>query len=463
LRDQGISADQLREAAEGARMTERSRGQISSPDKGDGDVAQAAKSAPRLVRLSRVLERLAEELASGRPGPAYSLLANGDGLIAQGRRPWVFDNQRLLLLDGTANPEILRQFVPQLEDLPEIRVQRKARVIQVKDLTFYRHSLVELASAGEDGAGWRPQARLVTVADFIARVAKEGRTLVVTNKRVRCALTGENANGRLPVSGQYAGADIAHFGNIRGIDEFKDHEIVIILGREQPSVRDAERRAKAIWYDVKQPIQCIAPEPNGRVQYPYGERAYTLRDGSQRPAKVRVHPDRRVRAVIEQTREAEMVQAIDRLRLIHSPREKTVYILCNIPLNIPVDKLVTWRELYGDSRLARALERCEEQGWDALPLASKQLTRLFTELWGTERAAENWLRKNPLMPLISIIRVWGVLNTYRPPGQTRWSRALVRHGADAGLALASVLGVPAADIRVRDCRSDGAAPWARKS
>jgi hypothetical protein len=90
LRDQGISADQLREAAEGARTTERSRGQISSPDKGDGDVAQAAKSAPRLVRLSRVLERLAEELASGRPGPAYSLLANGDGLIAQGRRPCGF-------------------------------------------------------------------------------------------------------------------------------------------------------------------------------------------------------------------------------------------------------------------------------------------------------------------------------------------------------------------------------------
>src|SRR6516164_3579319 len=27
----------------------------------------------------------------------------------------------------------------------------------------------------------------------------EGRTLVVTNKRVRCALTGENAKGKLPV------------------------------------------------------------------------------------------------------------------------------------------------------------------------------------------------------------------------------------------------------------------------
>ena len=64
------------------------------------------------------------------------------------RRPWVFDNQPLLLLDGTANPQILRQFVPQLQDLPEIRVERKARVIQVRDRTFYRHSLVQRAPGG---------------------------------------------------------------------------------------------------------------------------------------------------------------------------------------------------------------------------------------------------------------------------------------------------------------------------
>jgi hypothetical protein len=68
-------------------------------------------------------------------------------------------------------------------------------------------------------------------------VAEEGRTLVVTNKRVRCALTGERLGGRLPVSAPYAGADVAHFGNIRGTNEFEDHDVVIILGREQPSAR----------------------------------------------------------------------------------------------------------------------------------------------------------------------------------------------------------------------------------
>jgi hypothetical protein len=171
LREQGVSGDQLKEAAEGARTAERYRGQISSPDAGDGDAARAAQSAPRLVRLSRVLERLADEMVCGRSGPACSLMSDGDGLIAQGRRPWVFDDQRLLLLDGTANPVILRQFVPQLREQPEIRVQRNARVIQVRDFTFYRHSLVEKAPPGEDGARSRPKARLGAVAQFIERVA----------------------------------------------------------------------------------------------------------------------------------------------------------------------------------------------------------------------------------------------------------------------------------------------------
>jgi hypothetical protein len=38
----------------------------------------------------------------------------------------------------------------------------------------------------------------------------------------------------------------------------------------------------------------------------------------------------------------------------------------------------------------KALETCEKNGREALPLAAKELTRLFPELWGTEKAAEKW-------------------------------------------------------------------------
>ncbi len=146
-----------------------------------------------------------------------------------------------------------------------------------------------------------------------------------------------------------------------------------------------------------------------------------------------------------------MLQAIDRLRLIHTERRKTVYILCSIPLGIPIDELVTWRQLTGDRRLSDALAACDTRGWDALPLAQKELSRLFPELWETTKAAERWLARNPLIPLTNIIRVWGVFVDYKHQRQRRWSKALVRHGAEPRSAIAAILGVPAEHIGVRDC------------
>jgi hypothetical protein len=87
-----------------------------------------------------------------------------------------------------------------------------------------------------------------------------------------------------------------------------------------------------------------------------------MRSGGTKGAEVSVHPDPRVQAVAEQSREAEMLQAIDRLRLIHSEKRKTVYILCSIPLDIPIDELVTWRQLTGDRRLSDALAECDARG-----------------------------------------------------------------------------------------------------
>jgi hypothetical protein len=46
-------------------------------------------------------------------------------------------------------------------------------------------------------------------------------------------------------------------------------------------------------------------------------------------------------------------------------------------------------------RPSDALAECDERRWDALPLAAKELSRLFPNLWATQKAAERWLAKNP--------------------------------------------------------------------
>jgi hypothetical protein len=86
----------------------------------------------------------------------------------------------------------------------------------------------------------------------------------------------------------------------------------------------------------------------------------------------------------------------------------------------------------------------------SLPLAPKQLTWLFPELWDTQKAAERWLAKTPPEAIRDGVRVWRVLNGYRPKGQTNWSKALVRHRAEAaGGARRAVLGLTAEQIGVR--------------
>jgi hypothetical protein len=49
----------------------------------------------------------------------------------------------------------------------------------------------------------------------------------------------------------------------------------------------------------------------------------------------------------------------------------------------------------GDRRLSDALGECDEKEWDALPLAAKQMSRLFPHLWATKKSAARWLVKNP--------------------------------------------------------------------
>lgn len=65
-------------------------------------------------------------------------------------------------------------------------------------------------------------------------------------------------------------------------------------------------------------------------------------------------------------------------------------------------------------------------------VGAKEMSRLFPNLWATKKAAKRWLEKEPLNAHRDIIRVWGLLHEYRPPGQTSWSKGLVRHRADRG-------------------------------
>ena len=65
-----------------------------------------------------------------------------------------------------------------------------------------------------------------------------------------------------------------------------------------------------------------------------------------------------------------------------------------------------------ESLWGKALAECDERG-EALPLAAKEMSRLFPSLWSTRMAAEHWTAKNPQETSNSAIRVWGVCRNGR--------------------------------------------------
>ena len=78
----------------------------------------------------------------------------------------------------------------------------------------------------------------------------------------------------------------AHFGNIRGIDKYKGLEVVIVLGRLQPSPSAVERIAKGLVYDRDDSLQLL-----GEENYPEIERGYRLANGSEFGVRVPCHTE----------------------------------------------------------------------------------------------------------------------------------------------------------------------------
>jgi hypothetical protein len=280
----------LREAIERLR-----RGKPLNPSLSNNTLSeQLDKVGTPPRKLASLFYRLADELEARGKGEIYSLGRNHQGKITiRGRKPTDNLPPNLLLTDATPSPEILAAvFAGHEQELIEIPVRRSAFITQTSEPVFSRNWLLE-------------KKHLPEVVDWIKRIAPLYRNLaVLTTKRIRCAMTGEDPSpgAKLPVFFEIHGARIGHYGNLRGSNEFADCDALVILGREQPDAEDMEEVAKAIWYDTDKPLRLVKPV-NGNKYYLKVTRPYLMRDGSSRHGEVMVHPDVRVQAVLTATRE----------------------------------------------------------------------------------------------------------------------------------------------------------------
>lgn len=328
----------------------------------------------------------------------------------------------IYILDATASKKIIGQFFD-VQNVREMPTERQARVIQCSSTRCSTKSLVPTRNRS---AKKKADARrkLNEITKLLADLSATGQKLLVVGPSV---VVGNPRTGAKSLITIPANCEAAHFGALRGIDRWKDVDTVVVIGRNQPPIKALESVARALFYDDPKPLVLYGT-------WGTQKRGYYMQDATQRPGvDVDVHADARVQAVVEQIRERETIQAVDRARLVHATFRKTVILLSNIPVDIPVDELLTWDEIMNGIRLEQAWEGVD----GVLPLSPAWLTVAFPALWQTAAAAKQDVLKffkkyatpNSIYIGSSILFKF----QYKAACQRRWSTCLT-DAADARTA-----------------------------
>ena len=384
LREHGITDEHLKDCADHLRMKEEATPAVNGamPDKVISDILDAVE-AREIMNVFKLFRQLRLELGQPRRrlssiwfDPNYMVRVDGEleralrVVVSRVRRPYrVRKETPVLCLDGTGSLSLNRKIFGGHMTAERFAVPRDAKVYQVSSKTFSRQSIT---GTNRDGTP-RSNRNVTEAATLRAQVVEflgmlPGNVLLVSYKAAIEALIDD-----LP-----AHVTTAHFGGLRGLNTFEQCETVVVMGREQPSAQAVEA--------LTRPFAATEPEPFLPMgEYVLQTRGRRMRDpDAPNLVEAQVHSDPRCQSMLEQIREAEMVQAIDRVRPIFNHRK--VFVLNNLPLDLTVDRAMTWPELR-PGKFAKAYAR-----HGVLPLSPGDLTHCFPDLWKSDAAAKAALK-----------------------------------------------------------------------
>lgn len=274
----------------------------------------------------------------------------------------------VLAIDADLTPAVHGEFFPEAE-YHRINTERNCRVVQCYSTQNSKTSLTIEANASK---------RIEEIQTLINRIAADSSLLVVGPMKI----TGNDEKTPALVTVP-EGSALAHFNALRGIDKFKDMDAVLIISRNQPAMNDAEALACALWFDSVEPLKL------GVTEAEHEPRGYRTRSGYAVGVNVAIHPDPRVQTIIELIREAETLQCIDRLRLVHISEPKKVFLLSNLVLDLTVDNLLSWAEVIkGTTNLNEVWKKTE----GVVPLSNKWLASSFPDLFSSAESAKGYLK-----------------------------------------------------------------------
>jgi hypothetical protein len=297
-----------------------------------------------------------------------------------------------MLLDASGDAHLYSQIFSDMK-IHNLEARRNANIYQVQRKSFSRQSILGVDAFGRE---IRPdeaeKLRQGIIQVIVGRLEVHEKILVVAQLAVTKFLEGPLQpyidSGRI---------QLAHFNALRGLNSFESCTSAVIIGRVQPSPGAVEALARALYWDDPKPLVL------GLNQYTRKTSTRRMADGSTQTEWIDQHPDPRANAILQQFRERELEQAVDRLRLIYDIDPKDVLLLTNIPIEAEITAAAPWRQLHnaGRNRIGRAILQSIEkigtitigaQDYEAAVLPfSRESGRCFTKIWPSlQSAKDSW-------------------------------------------------------------------------
>jgi hypothetical protein len=348
LRAAGVTAADLETAATWLR--ERFGGLRAAVEVAESDAeleqALAAAEGARHRAVAALLEGLAIELAHERDGANGCRLelrkvekrlddgstewAEEERFVARGVRRWrIKESAAVVMVDATANRDLVERWLGAPVRYMEHVIPLLGTIVQVRDVTYSKYGLLHRAEAANN------RARLAAMIRDAYRLSG-GSLFVCATAEVEHALRTELAD--------LAGVVWMHYGAERGSDAAKGCRVGVVVGREQPDVRAIEDMARGFAVERAEPFVPAGIGRGGRRDLAPAVRGRLVRNASTVMAETTTHPDLLGRAVLEQVREASVVQAAGRLRMAREPG-KLLILATSLPVGVEVDRLVDRHEL----------------------------------------------------------------------------------------------------------------------
>ncbi|HLG89866.1 MAG TPA: bifunctional DNA primase/polymerase [Alphaproteobacteria bacterium] len=364
LERRGVTADRARSAARGLYAVHKALVEKLCEFTATDRLTDQIGAVRPVPRLATVLNALADELESDRVSLlSFELRSEGKQgrlVVRRRTRPRAL-KKPALILDATADKRLLELIIAKKFAFHDIAVRRSGRIVQTSNVLMDATSL----------NGPRGSVYIDKVRRLIHQLDETGRKGVIFSYLKLKELL------RAP-----EGWKTDHFGNLRGTNDYKDETTAVIVGRWQLPPSAIADKVAALLSGTD-----LEPDMSGKRSKEL--RGYRMRDGSLVGKSVDVYEDPIWQAVDEQTREAELEQAIDRLRLVWSGRGKQIYVLTSLVGRFEVDEVVILDELAGCTKFDLAHDKIGP----VVPMGARWLSENLPNIFGKERAVRAAVRE----------------------------------------------------------------------